>query len=240
MMTMQTAWDPSEFQPLSADSLQEESRYINAYLPLVRKIVRQLAPQCTCIMDRQDMEQTALMGLLTAIRRYGEPDEAFGSYAAQRIRGAILDELRSLDWRPRQLRQKYFQIKDAIREWQKNHGREPDAADIAAAGISSADYQDYLQLENASALASLDELLADDPASIAISGRNLEETFVTQKMLSEALGLLSEKESLVLSLYYQQEMNLKEIALTLGVTEARICQMNKKISEKIYHHFYPS
>jgi len=239
MMTMQTDWDPSEFQPLSADSLKEESRLIKAYLPLVRKIVRQLAPQCTCIMDRQDMEQTALMGLLTAIRRYGEPDEGFGSYAAQRIRGAILDELRSLDWRPRQLRQKYFQIKDAIREWQKINGREPEMAEITAAGITPDDYQDYLQLENASALASLDDLLAQDPASITHSGRDLEEVFITQKMLSEALALLSEKESLVLSLYYQQEMNLKEIALTLGVTEARVCQINKKISEKIHQHFYP-
>ncbi len=74
---------------------------------------------------------------------------------------------------------------------------------------------------------------------ITHSGRDLEEVFITQKMLSEALALLSEKESLVLSLYYQQEMNLKEIALTLGVTEARVCQINKKISEKIHQHFYP-
>ncbi|WP_438671960.1 FliA/WhiG family RNA polymerase sigma factor [Siccibacter turicensis] len=239
-MTMQTAWDSSEFQPLSTHSGVEESRYLKAYLPLVRKIVRQLAPQCTSIMDRQDMEQTGLMGLLYAIRRYGAPDEAFGSYAAQRIRGAILDELRSLDWRPRQLRQKYFQIKDFIRELQKNSGQEPTSADMVAAGITRDEYHDFLQLENANAIASLDALLTDDPGAIAISGRNLEEQYITQKMLSEALELLSDKEALILSLYYQQDMNLKEIALTLGVSEARICQMNKKISEKIYQHFHPN
>lgn len=239
-MTMQTAWDPSEFQPLSTQAQKEESTWIKAYLPLVRKIVRQLAPQCTRIMDRQDMEQTALMGLLSAIRRYGAPDESFGSYAAQRIRGAILDELRSLDWRPRQLRQKYFQVKDMIRELRNSSGHEPEAAEIEAAGITPEEYQDYLQLENASTLASLDELLADDPGAVTITGRNLEEQFITQKTLSEALALLTEKEALVLSLYYQQDMNFKEIALTLGVSEARICQINKKVSEKIYQHFYPN
>lgn len=62
---------------------------MQAYLPLVRKVVRQLAPQCNCIIDRQDMEQTALMGLLNAIRRYGLPDEGFAGYAVHRIRGAI-------------------------------------------------------------------------------------------------------------------------------------------------------
>lgn len=237
-MTMQTAWDPSEFQPLSTHSQVEESHYLKAYLPLVRKIVRQLAPQCTSIIDRQDMEQTGLMGLLSAIRRYGAPDEGFGGYAAQRIRGAILDELRSLDWRPRQLRQKYFKIKDVIRELRQRSGHEPEAAELEAVGISSEDYQDYLQLENASVIASLNELLAEDPAAVSQTGRDLEQQFITQKMLSEALALLSEKESLVLSLYYQQDMNLKEIALTLGVTEARICQMNKKITEKIHQHFH--
>lgn len=237
-MTMQTAWEPADFQPLSTHAQLEERAYLKAYLPLVRKIVRQLAPQCSSIMDRQDMEQTALMGLLSAIRRYGTPDDSFGSYAAQRIRGAILDELRSLDWRPRQLRQKYFHIKDVIRELRKKSGREPQAAELEAAGVSPEEYQDYLQLENASALASLDEILADDPGAISLSSRNLEEQFITQKMLSEALALLTEKEALVLSLYYQQDMSLKEIALTLDVSEARICQINKKISEKIYQHFY--
>lgn len=239
-MTIPTVWDPNEFQPLSTHTQVEESRYLKAYLPLVRKIVRQLAPQCSCIMDRQDMEQTGLMGLLAAIRRYGTPDEGFGSFAAQRIRGAILDELRSLDWRPRVLRQKYFQIKDLLRKLHNQNGHDLQWSEMAAAGISREDYQDYLQLENAGALASLDELIADAPGTLNVTGRDLEEQFINQKTLSEALALLSEKECLVLSLYYQQDMNFKEIALTLGVTEARICQINKKISEKIYQHFYPN
>ena len=102
---LQDVFESEEFTAAPLLTPQQESHYLQAYLPLVRKVVRQLAPQCNCIIDRQDMEQTALMGLLNAIRRYGLPDEGFAGYAVHRIRGAILDELRALDWRPRQLRQ---------------------------------------------------------------------------------------------------------------------------------------
>ena len=88
-------------------------------------------------------------------------------------------------------------------------------------------------------LASLDELLNGDIPIAPLEGRGLEEQFVTQEMLGYALSQLSEKEGLVLSMYYQHDMNLKEIALVLGLTEARICQMNKKITHKIRDCLYP-
>lgn len=236
---IQDAYESEEFAATPVLTPQQESHYLQAYLPLVRKVVRQLAPQCTCIIDRQDMEQTALMGLLNAIRRYGFPDEGFAGYAALRIRGAILDELRSLDWRPRQLRQKYHQIKDLIRDARKTLGHEPGWEDLAALGLTPEDYLEFQQLEGAETLASLDELLGVDSHSVPLEGRPLEEQIVTQEMLSVALRQLSEKESLVLSMYYQHDMNLKEIALVLGLTEARICQMNKKITQKIRDCLYP-
>ncbi|MBJ4957057.1 FliA/WhiG family RNA polymerase sigma factor [Salmonella enterica subsp. enterica serovar Goldcoast] len=236
---IQDAYESEEFAATPVLTPQQESHYLQAYLPLVRKIVRQLAPQCTCIIDRQDMEQTALMGLLNAIRRYGFPDEGFAGYAVLRIRGAILDELRSLDWRPRQLRQKYHQIKDLIRDARKTLGHEPGWEDLAALGLTPEDYLEFQQLEGAETLASLDELLGVDSHSVPLEGRPLEEQIVTQEMLSVALSQLSEKESLVLSMYYQHDMNLKEIALVLGLTEARICQMNKKITQKIRDCLYP-
>ena len=236
---IQDAYESEEFAATPVLTPQQESHYLQAYLPLVRKIVRQLAPQCTCIIDRQDMEQTALMGLLNAIRRYGFPDEGFAGYAALRIRGAILDELRSLDWRPRQLRQKYHQIKDLIRDARKTLGHEPGWEDLAALGLTPEDYLEFQQLEGAETLASLDELLGVDSHSVPLEGRPLEEQIVTQEVLSVALRQLSEKESLVLSMYYQHDMNLKEIALVLGLTEARICQMNKKITQKIRDCLYP-
>lgn len=236
---IQDVYESEAFSATPALTPQQESDYLQAWLPLVRKVVRQLAPQCTCVMDRQDMEQTALMGLLDAIRRYGMPDEGFAGYAAQRIRGAILDELRSLDWRPRQLRQKYHQIKDLIRDTRKTLGREPAWEELSQRGITAQEYLEYQQLEGAEALASLDELLGGESHVAHLEGRRLEEQIVTQDMLSHALQQLSEKEGLILSMYYQHEMNLKEIALVLGLTEARICQMNKKITQKIRDCLYP-
>ncbi|HFZ8994017.1 TPA: FliA/WhiG family RNA polymerase sigma factor [Citrobacter freundii] len=235
---IRTVYESEAFNAAPVLTPQEESHYLQAYLPLVRKVVRQLAPQCTCVIDRQDMEQTALMGLLNAIRRYGVPDESFAGYAVHRIRGAILDELRSLDWRPRQLRQKYHQTKDLIRDIRKQLGREPSWEELAKQGLSQEEYLEFQQMESAETLASLDELLSGDGHAASLAGRALEEQVVTQDMLSYALSQLSEKEGLILSMYYQHDMNLKEIALVLGLTEARICQMNKKITLKIRDCLY--
>lgn len=178
---IQDAYESEDFNATPVLTPKQESHYLQAYLPLVRKVVRQLAPQCTCVMDRQDMEQTALMGLLNAIRRYGQPDEGFAGYAVHRIRGAILDELRSLDWRPRQLRQKYHQIKDLIRDARTQLGHEPSWEELSRLGLSSEDYQEYQQLEGAETLASLDELLNGDMPIAPLEGRGLEEQFITQK-----------------------------------------------------------
>ncbi len=168
---LQDVFESEEFAAAPVLTPQQESHYLQAYLPLVRKVVRQLAPQCNCIIDRQDMEQTALMGLLNAIRRYGLPDEGFAGYAVHRIRGAILDELRALDWRPRQLRQKYHQMKDLIRETRKKLGHEPEWSELAVEGISHEDYLEYQQLEGAETLASLDELLnGEGPAFCLLAG----------------------------------------------------------------------
>ena len=234
---MTLAWEMQDFQTLPSLTPAEESHYLQAYLPLVRKVVRQLAPQCSAVMDRQDMEQIALMGLLEAIRRYGAPDTGFGGYAVQRIRGAVLDELRSLDWRPRSLRQKFHQVNDAIRAVRKTLGREPEAHELAAEGITAEDYREYLSLEGAGSLASLDELLDADQSAVPLESRRLEEQVINQHMLGKALGSLSEKEQQILFLYYQQDMNFKEIALVLGLTEARICQLNKKIAQKLKDYF---
>ncbi|ENH0124327.1 sigma-70 family RNA polymerase sigma factor, partial [Escherichia coli] len=95
-------------------------------------------------------------------------------------------------------------------------------------------------LEGAETLASLDELLNGEGPGILLAGRELEDQFVTQQMLQQALSQLSEKEQLILSMYYQHEMNLKEIALVLGLTEARICQLNKQIAQKIRDFVYPN
>ncbi|MXC78915.1 sigma-70 family RNA polymerase sigma factor, partial [Escherichia coli] len=117
---------------------------------------------------------------------------------------------------------------------------EPEWSELAVEGISHEDYLEYQQLEGAETLASLDELLNGEGPGILLAGRELEDQFVTQQMLQQALSQLSEKEQLILSMYYQHEMNLKEIALVLGLTEARICQLNKQIAQKIRDFVYPN
>lgn len=216
----------------------EESGYINAYLPLVQRIVKQLAYQASSVMDKEDMEQLALIGLLSSLRRYGHPDEQFAAYAAPRIRGAILDELRQLDWRPRRLRQKTHKLNDAIREIARELGREPNFDDLVAKlAISAEEYHEYLLLDCAKSMESLDTLLSGDTGAGELNGRLLEDEVIISRTLNSALASLDQREQLILSLYYQHEMSLKEIALVLELTEARICQLNKVITQKIQCFF---
>jgi len=225
---------------IADDSLTpaDEARYVNAYLPLVHRVVKQLAWQTSSVMDKEDMEQIALMGLLSSLRRYGHPDEQFGAYAAQRIRGAVLDELRELDWRPRRLRQKSHKLNDAIRELTRVLGRTPSFEDLnAQLSITAEEYHEYLLLDCAKTLESLDDLLSDDALNGTLNTRSLEDEMVTSGTLRAALASLDEREQMILTLYYQQEMSLKEIALVLDLTEARVCQLNKKIAQKIQCFF---
>lgn len=216
----------------------DEARYLSQYLPLVNKIVKQLTYQASSVLDREDMEQSALMGLLSSLRRYGHPDEQFAAYAAPRIRGAVLDELRQLDWRPRRLRQKTHKINDAIREVARLLGRPPTFDDLSRhLSITADEYQEYLLLDCAKALESLDDLLSNDVHAGALDSRPLEEEMIVSRTLRNALASLDEREQLILTLYYQQEMSLKEIALVLDLTEARVCQLNKKIAQKIQSFF---
>lgn len=210
-----------------------EASYLANYLPLVKRLVKQLSWQTQSVIDADDMEQIALMGLLSAMRRYGEPDEQFAAFAYPRIRGAVLDELRLLDWRPRRMRQKAHKLNDAIRELTRALGRELEYSDIARhLDITAQEYQEYLLLESASALQSLDEMLAVN-ASIGQQTRALEEEVIINDSLRAALATLDKREQLILTLYYQHEISLKEIALILEITEARVCQLNKVIVQKI-------
>lgn len=211
----------------------QEQQLLIQYLPLVKRIVRQLSLQANQTMDRDDMEQIGLMGLLESLRRYGQPDDNFASFAKLRIRGAILDELRRQDWRPRQVRQQTHKIRDAIRELSRSLGRVPQDAEVMAfVGLSEKEYQAFLQADACEAIESLDELLLSGPETFADNGSGLEEREITERLLAQALSVLNERERLVLMLYYQQELSLKEIALVLELTDARVCQLSKQAIQK--------
>jgi RNA polymerase sigma factor FliA len=229
---MQTAYAEVECAD-TAPSAAEEQKHLLAYVPLVHRIVNQLSSQFAVAIDRDDMRQIGLLGLLTALRRYGEPDERFGGYAAVRVRGAILDELRRQDWRPRALRQESHRARDGIRELTRKLGREPTHAEILEAlKLTPEAYRDCELAENAEELANFDDVL-HAAAETAAGSDSPEAQFLVQRAIEQALKSLDEREQRVVQLYYEFELNLKEIAAVLGLTEARICQINKGALKKL-------
>ncbi|RQW24541.1 FliA/WhiG family RNA polymerase sigma factor [Rhodobacteraceae bacterium CH30] len=212
--------------------LQDEGSQLDAYLPLVKRIVRQLSSQCAAVIEREDMEQIGVMALLESLRRYGVPDERFAGFAVLRVRGAILDELRRLDWRPRAVRQDAHKVRDGLRELTRKLGHEPGEAEACALlGLSAQAYGHAMQAESAEAMASLDELLAagHEPGGMS----RPDEALLDRLSLAQALRLLDEREQRVIQLYYEFDLSLKEIALVLDLTEARVCQINKAALKKM-------
>lgn len=211
----------------------QEQAVIQAYLPLVKSVVRQLASQAQVAMDTNDMAQVGLMGLLEALRRYGQVDDGFAGFARQRVRGAILDELRRQDWRPRNVRQNAHKVRDAVRVLRRSLGQEPTPEQIQSAlGMDEAQYLAYEQAESAEAMFSLDELLAqgmDVPSYAADPSQSV----VQRRTLEQVLMQLNEREQRVVQLYYEFDLSLKEIAAVLELSEARVCQINKEALRKM-------
>ncbi len=211
----------------------EEQRHLVAHAPMVKRVVRQLSSQAAGAMDRDDMMQIGLMGLLDALRRYGEPDERFEAYAVLRVRGAILDELRRQDWRPRTVRQESHRVRDGVRELRRRLGREPSESEIVAAlGMTVDDYIAYQQDTNSEEMASFDELVQEihQPSGVQHSP---EAEWIARRSIEQALTALNEREQRVVQLYYEFELSLKEIAAVLQLTEARVCQINKSALQKM-------
>lgn len=221
------------YAELGANAAAEEQRQLLACAPLVKRIVRQLNAQVTATMSREDMEQIGLLGLLDALRRYGPPDEKFGAYAATRVRGAILDELRRQDWRPRTVRQENHRVRDEVRALTRRLGREPSEAEIMVElKLSPEAYLEYQQADCAEEFASFDELVGE-MAELPSDLRSPEAQTVARRTVEQALGTLDQREQRVVQLYYEYELGLKEIAAVLGLTEARVCQINKGALRKM-------
>ncbi|USD36246.1 MULTISPECIES: RNA polymerase sigma factor FliA [Ferrimonas] len=204
-----------------------ESEQLSQFLPLVKKAVNQLRSHCGTMLEVQDMEQIGMMALLDSLRRYpGELDGGFINFASKRIRGAILDELRRLDWRPRPVRQQAHEFNDIVRKLSRELGRPPRDSEVAEAmALTPEQLRERLYASQAESMQSLDELFQNGVEPDA--GQDGQNRFIDKRTLVKALGQLKQREQLVLGLYYQHELNLKEIALTLGLTESRVCQLHK-------------
>ncbi|QFU20462.1 RNA polymerase sigma factor FliA [Shewanella eurypsychrophilus] len=217
-----------------------ESQLMRQYLPLVKRSVSQLRSHCGAALAIEDMEQIGMMALLESSRRYpGEFDNGFISFAGQRIRGAILDELRRQDWRPRPVRQQAHELNDSVRKLTRKLGRDPTDIEVAdSMGINREQYRDRLYASQSESMKSLDDMLS--AGSHFSDNVNAIEQFSSKQTLMKAISKLNKREQVILSLYYQHELNLKEIAGTLGLTETRICQLHKlavKHLQEIYQQW---
>jgi len=217
----------------AAMSAAEEQKHLVAYAPLVKRIARQLNSQVSGAMGREDMEQIGLMGLLEALRRYGTPDTGFSSYASLRVRGAILDELRRQDWRPRAVRQDSHKMRDAVRALTRKLGREPNDKEAAdALGISQEEWRQFLLDDCAEELLSFDDML-QEATERAHSAPGPEDQFMVRRSLEQALSALNEREQRVIQMIYEFELSYKEIAAVLDLSDARVCQLNKSALAKM-------
>jgi RNA polymerase sigma factor FliA len=217
-------------------------RLILTYAPLVKYVAGRLGSSLPAHVDEGDLVSYGLLGLIGAIERY-DPDRdiKFETYAIARIRGAIIDELRALDWVPRSVRSRARQIERAIGELEAKLGRAPTDEEIAAkVGVTVDELDNSLTDISRSSIAALDELwsvsgdgdqvslldtLEDD--NVSQPAEVLDET-ETREALADAIARLPEREKLVVTLYYYEELTLREIGEVLGVTESRVSQLHTK------------
>ncbi len=211
------------------------------YLPLVRIVVSRLAvnfPSAT--VEGSDMIQSGVIGLMEAVERFDPGlNVAFRTYAQARIRGSVLDELRALDWAPRSVRDKARQLSQAQESLGAELKRPPTPAETAAALNLSPEAFDRLAEEaQRRSVGSLEAMLenegegpgwpAHDPAR-----EDLEQRRGLLEALQEGMGLLAERDRLLLKRYYEHDRTLREIAEELGVTESRVCQVHAALLTRL-------
>lgn len=214
----------------------DKDQFVTQFTPLVRRIAYHMMTKLPASVQVDDLIQVGMIGLLDAINRYeGSYGRQFESYASQRIRGSILDELREADWLPRSLRKKMRDIEKAVAKLEQKKGGAPSELDLAneldisldeyhtvlqgARGAQLIYYEDFQKDEDDSFLDRLCVESVDGPLD-AMLNENFKLTLVT------AIGNLPEREKLVMGMHYEQEMNLREIGEVLGVSESRVCQLH--------------
>lgn len=221
---------------------------ISRHAPLVRKLALRLLARLPASVELDDLIQAGMMGLLDAIRRYREvPTAQFETYATQRIRGAMLDELRSSDWIPRGVRERSRRIEQAIHTLSNRYARAPTETEVAQElGMRLAEYQALLQEAHGSQLLYFDDL-GPEPEQLLAQPEDADPLYVRETddplaalmakglrtALMAAIEQLPEREKLLLSLYYEQGLNLKEIGLVLNVGEARVCQLRSQAISRL-------
>lgn len=219
-----------------ASNEREVEQCVHKFAPLVKRIAHHMMASLPPSVEVDDVIQSGMMGLLDAARRYTESEGAqFETYAVQRIRGAMLDGLRQADWLPRTLRRSLRAIEAMICKLEQRNGRPPSEKELAAAlDMTLTDYQQLLQDARGYQLVSYEDFKGSDEESFVdrycTDGRPDPLSFLMERAVREdlvaAIDALPDREKKVMALYYEQELNLREIGEVLGVSESRICQLH--------------
>jgi RNA polymerase sigma factor for flagellar operon FliA len=225
----------------SRDRTLRDELIVN-YSPLVKYVASRVAIGLPSNVEQSDLVSYGIFGLIDAIDKF-DPDmgNKFETYAMQRIKGAILDELRSIDWVPRSIRAKARSVEKALAKLESALGRGPTDAELAEEmGLSETQLQQLLSQISVLGLVALDEMLSvsgergetltlgDTIADAGDGPVTLFETEEMKQLLAETINDMGEREKLVLLLYYYEGFTLAEIGRVLGVTESRVCQIHTK------------
>jgi len=220
------------------NGLSDKEECLKEYAPLVKRIAHHMMLKLPGSVEVDDLIQSGMMGLLDAASRYDELRGAqFETYAAQRIRGAMLDELRGADWLPRSLRRDMRRIEAAISRLQQKLGRAPSETEIAKElDVTLPEYQQMLQDGRGAQLLYYEDFHGDgdedfferfefssdsNPLELLQDGR-------FRQALVQAIERLPERERQLMGMHYEQDMNLREIGEVMGVSESRVCQLHSQ------------
>jgi RNA polymerase sigma factor for flagellar operon FliA len=212
----------------------DATQIVERHAELVRRIAHHLAARLPASVEVDDLIQAGMLGLIEAARNFqADQGAAFETYASIRIRGAMIDEIRRGDWVPRSVHRRYRDVVAATRKVEQANGRAATAQEVATElGIGIADYQQMLEDASRGQLLSLDEHMDAHDGEPRLARSDTEtpqrafEEGAFRAALAAAIASLPEREQLVLSLYYEQELNLREIGAVLSVSESRVCQIH--------------
>ncbi|WP_323834502.1 RNA polymerase sigma factor FliA [Photorhabdus africana] len=233
----------------TAEGVMDKNSLWKRYVPLVRHEALRLQVRLPACVELDDLLQAGGIGLLNAVERFDSlQGTAFTTYAVQRIRGAMLDELRSRDWAPRSVRRNAREVTHIIRKLEQDLGRPASEQEVAKElKIDLVEYRQILLDTNNSQLFSYDEwheMHGESCEPVIGEGhetnplQQLLESDVRQRVI-EAIDSLPEREKMVLTLYYQEELNLKEIGAVLEVGESRISQLHSQAIKRLRARLNP-
>lgn len=213
--------------------------YVSQYAPLVKRVAHQMLSKLPANVEVDDLIQAGMIGLMDAVERFEYDHGAkFETFASQRIRGAMLDELRAGDWLPRSVRRNQRTIETAIAKLEHRNGRSPNEGEIARElGMDLPQYHELLSDAKGAQLCNYDDAGLGDDGEDSLSRGVGDSSGDPSNMLADkrfklslvnAIEALPDREKTLMGLYYEHDLNMKEIAAVMGVTESRVCQLHSQ------------